>query len=48
MGNKNYPDSIYSSSSRDWSEWGEIDEYNKNRPFPTKECEHFILGKKVF
>jgi len=21
---------------------------NNNRPFPTKSCEHFVLGKKVF
>lgn len=43
---RNFPESIYSAG--DWSEWNEIDEHNKNRPFPTKNCEHFVLGKKVF
>jgi hypothetical protein len=32
----------------DWDLWLDIDNHNRNRIFPTKNCEKFKLGKKVY
>jgi hypothetical protein len=42
---REYPE-IY--DAMDGVEWTEVDEHNKNRPFPKKNCEEFEKGKKVY
>lgn len=36
------------SNDLDLEKWNEIQVHNNNRPFPTKNCDSFKLGKKVY
>ena len=31
-----------------WEECEKIEKHNDSRPFPTKNCDKFKLGKKIF
>lgn len=43
---KQYPEEAWNYNNQ--SEFDEISKHNKSRPFPTKNCAHFVLGKKRF